>query len=139
MKSRVLALSVALCALSCARPAALDGPSALESAKLFAMGPVGFGGAYSQEELQFEAILALAPNKAKQTLERLYLSGNPQAMSYALLGMHKLDRKRFAELLVSARVSDLTVDTMSGCIGSKKKLSAIAADVDSGKYDRWLR
>ena len=140
MKSRVLTLFVALCALSFAQSCSVpNDPPVLEYAKLFALGPVGFGGTYSQEELQFKAILALAPDKAKRTLERLYSSGNPQAMSYALLGMRKLDRKRFAELLVSARMFDLTVDTMSGCIDSKKKLSAIATDLDSGKYDRWLR
>jgi hypothetical protein len=72
-------------------------------------------------------------------MEKLYATGNPQAMSYALAGMRKLDRKRYAELLVSVRASDVTVQTMSGCIISKERLRKIADDLDSGKYDAWLQ
>ena len=111
----------------------------LEAAKMFALGTVGFGASVSQEEDQFNAILALEPTEAKQKLEKLYSSGNPQAMSYALLGMRKLDRKRYSELLVSARASNLIVTTMSGCIMSQEKLRAVADDLDSGIYDAWLR
>jgi hypothetical protein len=57
-------------------------------------------------------------------------------MSYALAGMRKLDRKRYAELLVSVRASDVTVQTMSGCIISKERLRKIADDLDSGNTMR---
>jgi len=108
-------------------------------AKIFAVGPVGFAGRMSQEERQFKALLALDQQKAKQELERLYSSGNPQAMSYALVGMRKLDRKRYAELVVAARASDMTVTTMSGCFVESERLRTVADDLDSGKYDPWLR
>ena len=72
-------------------------------------------------------------------LERLYSSGNPQAMSYALAGMRKLDRKRYAELIALARTSDATVLTMSGCIMTNEKLRKIVDELDSGKYDPWVR
>ncbi len=72
-------------------------------------------------------------------MQRLYITGNPQAMSYAIAGMRKLDRKRYAELLVSVRASDVIVQTMSGCIISKEMLRKFADDLDSGKYDAWLR
>jgi hypothetical protein len=111
----------------------------LEAPKMFALGPVGFGGKVSEEEHQFKAILALEPAQAKQKLEKLYSSGNPQAMSYALAGMRKLDRKRYSELSVSARTSDLIVTTMRGCIMSQEKLRTVADDLDSGIYDVWLR
>ena len=139
MKMRIWVPLLAFCALTFAQSVPPRGSSGLDTAKVFALGPVGVAGSISQEELQFKAILALDPDKAKQKLERLYANGNPQAMSYALAGMRKLDRKRFAELLLSARVSDLTVETMSGCIGEEQKLSVVAADLNLGKYDIWLR
>jgi hypothetical protein len=111
----------------------------LEVARVFAFGGIGFAGTTSQEELAFRSILILPSDTAKQRLERLYLSGNPQAMSYALAGMRKLDRKRCAELIASARTSDATVHTMSGCIMTNEKLRKIADELDSGKYDPWLR
>ena len=111
----------------------------LEIAKVFALGGVGFAGTTSQEELAFKSILVLPSDTAKQRFERLYSSGNPQAMSYALAGMRKLDRKRYAELIVSARTSNATVHTMSGCIMTNEKLRKIADELDSGKYDTWLR
>jgi hypothetical protein len=108
----------------------------LEFANVFAF---GFAGTTSREELAFTSILVLRSHSAKQRLERLYLSGNPQAMSYALAGMRKLDRKRYAELIARARTSDATVHTMSGCVMTNEKLRKIADELDSGKYDPWLR
>jgi hypothetical protein len=111
----------------------------LETTRVFALGPVGFAASTSQQELEFKQILALPYPTAIDQMEKLYATGNPQAMSYALAGMRKLDRKRYAELLVSVRASDVTVQTMSGCIISKERLRKIADDLDSGKYDAWLQ
>ena len=111
----------------------------LETTRVFALGPVGFATSTSQQELEFKQILALPYPRATEQMEKLYATGNPQAMSYALAGMRKLDRKRYAELLVSVRASDVTVQTMSGCIISTKKLRKFADDLDTGKYDAWLR
>jgi hypothetical protein len=111
----------------------------LAQAKIFALGPVGFAGKTSEEERQFKALFALDRDRAKQELERLYSSGNPQAMGYALVGMRKLDPKRYAGLLVTARTSDVAVTTMWGCMMESEKLRTVANDLDSGKYDSWLR
>jgi hypothetical protein len=138
-------LSFALIAAEVHRKAAIAQEKAdtaqetLEFARVFAFGGIGFAGTTSREELAFTSILVLPSHTAKQRLERLYLSGNPQAMSYALAGMRKLDRKRYAELIARARTSDATVHTMSGCIMTNEKLRKIADEVDSGKYDPWLR
>ena len=150
MKTHSLVLLAALCAPVLALEGeythqqlrlekAADEENRLEGAKMFAFGSVGFGGRVSEEEHQFKAILALEPAQAKQKLEKLYSSGNPQAMSYALAGMRKLDRKRYTELLVSARASGLIVTTMRGCIMSQEKLRTVADDLDSGIYNVWLR
>jgi hypothetical protein len=111
----------------------------LTEARIFALYGVGVVGITSEEEIQFKAIMALPPGEAEQKLERLYYSGNPQAMSYSLVGMRKLDRKRYAELLAVARLSGVRVTTMWGCIMDHEKLRTVADELDSGKYDPWLR
>jgi hypothetical protein len=138
MKRRVFLLLTALVVPILAQSNPPTVSLGLDGAKIFALGPVGYAATTSQEGRQFKAIMALKPDKAKQELERLYSSGNPQAMSYALVGMRKFDRTRYAELLVSARAADLTVRTMSGCIISDEKLRTVADELDSGRYDPWL-
>ena len=56
-------------------------------------------------------------------------------------GTAAADRGRENELLrrPSARTSDATVHTMSGCIMTNEKLRKIADELDSGEYDPWLR
>jgi hypothetical protein len=139
MKTPTAVLLITFCASILAQTNGQAVSHPLEVAKVFALGGVGFAGTTSQEELAFKSILVLPSDTAKQRFERLYSSGNPQAMSYALAGMRKLDRKRYAELIVSARTSDVTVHTMSGCIMTNEKLRKIADELDSGKYDTWLR
>lgn len=111
----------------------------LAEARIFALGGVGFAGKTPQELILFRAVIALKADQAKEELENLYSGGNPQAMSYALVGMRKLDQKRYSELLVAARASDATVTTMWGCAVENEKLRTIANDLDAGKYDPWLQ
>lgn len=113
----------------------------LADAQIFALGPVGYAGRTSQEEIQFKAIFLLDQRRAEQELERLYSSGNPQAMSYALVGMRRLDPKRYVDMLSASLVSDANVTTMRGCIMEGEKLRTVASKLDSGRYDpllRWL-
>ena len=146
MKARLLVLFVSLVTVSLAQsgPTFSSSPPStslhsLAEARIFPLGPVGYAAQTSEEERQFKAIFALDRGKAEQELERLYSSGNPQAMSYALVGMRKLDRKRYAELLVPSRASDVSVVTMWGCEVEVERLRNVAKDLDSGKYDSWLR
>jgi len=88
-----------------------------------------FAGQIPRELQMFRA------DQAAQELERLYSGGNPQAMSYALVGMRKIDQKRYRELLASTRASDVTVRTMWGCIVQDEKIRTVADELDSGKYD----
>jgi hypothetical protein len=111
----------------------------LSESGIFTLGPIGYAAQTSQEETQFKAIFSLDSAKAKQELERLYSSRNPQAISYALVGMRELDRKRYAEMFSAARTSKATVKTMFGCVIEAEKLRDVAKDLDSGKYDSWLR
>ena len=76
---------------------------------------------------------------ALDALERLYATGNPQAKSYALAGIRKFNSKRFEELRLSLQSSNLKVQTQSGCIVSEQLLKEVANDLNSGKYDLWLK
>jgi hypothetical protein len=145
MKAHILVLLIPLVTISCAQSAPTLSSSTstaplrnLKDARIFALGPVGFAAKNPEELLRFKAIMAVKPDRAKQELEKLYSGGNPQAMSYALVGMRKIDHRRYSELLASARTSDVTVRTMWGCIISDEKLRAIADELDSGKYDPLL-
>jgi len=64
-----LDLLAALCAPILAHFAPPSVQPTLEAPKMFALGPVGFGGSVSEEEHQFKAILALEPVEAKQKLK----------------------------------------------------------------------
>ena len=144
MKAYVLlfgAIVTVMCAQS--RPTFSSEPpsgplQSLSEARIFALGAVGFAGKAPQELLLFRAIMALNPDEAKEGLEKLYSSSNPQAMSYALVGMRKIDRRRYEELLASARASDVTVRTMWGCEILDEKFRDVAEQLDSGKYDPLL-
>jgi len=134
----LIPLATAMCAQS--RPTFSSEPPSgslhsLSEARIFALGGVGFAGQIPQELQLFRAIMVLKPDKAAQELERLYSDGNPQAMSYALVGMRKIDHKRYRELLALTRASDVTVRTMWGCIVLDEKIRTVANELDSGKYD----
>ncbi len=105
----------------------------------FAFGGVGFAGTTSDGEKDFKVILSLPAAEASVAFEKLYETGNPQAKSYALAGIRKLDRTRFSDLLLSVRASDLKVQTARGCIVSKRSLEDVAEDLNSGRYDPWIR
>lgn len=111
----------------------------METVGFFALGPVGFAMTTSAQEKKFRSIMALPPYWAKRALEKLYSTGDAAAMSYAIVGMRTFDRTRYAEMLASARASDLMVETGSGCILWKEPLRQIADDIDAGKYDEPLR
>jgi len=111
----------------------------LATIDVFAFGPVGFGATTSEGEIYFKAIMSLPPAKAINLLEKLYVEGNPQSKSYALAGLRKLKRGRFEQLRISLRDSDVRVEMLSGCIGSEQSLSEVANDLESGKYDAWIR
>jgi hypothetical protein len=110
----------------------------LANIKVFAFGRVGFVGVISKGELDFWVIMSLPQKDALADLEELYVKGNPQAKSYALAGIRKLDKKRFNELLSSAESSDLQVATQRGCIIWRRPLRKIAMALNSGEFDAQL-
>jgi hypothetical protein len=71
---------------------------------------------------------------AEGDLEKLFVTGNAQAKSYALSGMHKLNSGRFKELLDSLKGSNDKVQIQRGCIVSEQLLRDVIKDIDRGKY-----
>jgi hypothetical protein len=62
----------------------------------FAFGGIGYAGITSQGEKDYKLILSRP--SAVADFERLLSVGNPQAKSYALVGIHALNPNRFKEL-----------------------------------------
>jgi len=96
-------------------------------------------GQTSKGEIDFRLILSQPTPVALAALEKLYVSGNPQAKSYALFGMWKKKPGRFKELLVSAEASTAKVDVMRGCIITHESLRDVAVQIDKGDWDVWFK
>lgn len=60
--------------------------------------------------------------------------GNPQAVSYALVGIRALNRDRFNELSRSFHGAKLEVVTQDGCIVGHEPLSAVLSRIEDGEY-----
>jgi hypothetical protein len=105
----------------------------LSKIEYFAFGPTGFAGVRSQGEKDYRLILSRP--SAKTDFEKLYSQGDPQARTYALVGIHKLNSKRFAELLPILRVSKEEITTERGCIISSELLKEIVKQIQGGRYE----
>ena len=121
-----------------AQGTASESSARLAKSKIFALGPVGYAGTTSHNELDLRSVLSLPKPEAIAILENLDASNNPQAQAYALAGFRKLDRRRFLQLLPAALRSDITVETEQGCIVSGQTMRKLAEDLNSGEYDRYL-
>ena len=103
----------------------------LATADVFAFGPVGWASAISQGETDYRLILART--SAKADFELLFMRGNIQAKSYALVAIHKLDPKRFTELALPLHDAKTEVRTMSGgCIINRQTIASVIARIETG-------
>ena len=99
---------------------------------VFAFGPVGFARITSPGETDYRT--ALKRSSALEDFEKLYSTGNLQAKCYALVGIHRLDLSRFAELVQPLRDSKETVTTMSGCVMSGETVGNVIKQIESGRF-----
>ena len=99
----------------------------------FAFGGVGFTGRMSSGEQAYRAIRSAPDAKAK--FEELLQTGNPQARCYALVGLWKIDPRRFREEAEKLRNSSQPVHTMRGCVAHTQKMSELVAEIESGAYN----
>jgi hypothetical protein len=61
---------------------------------------------------------------------------NPQARSYALVGIRALNPSRYKELLRSFRDSKEEVVTQKGCIELHESLAEVLKHIAAGEYSR---
>jgi len=106
----------------------------LARAGVFAFGRVSYAGFISQGQKDYEAILT--SSSALATFEKLYAVGNPQAKSYALVGIRSLSPSRFRELSQTASTSKEEVVTQEGCIVYHEAFGVIVRRMENGKYLR---
>ena len=104
----------------------------LAGVEMFAFGGIGIAGSISPGESDYQAILQRP--SAKAAFERLFQVGNAQAQCYALVGLSKLDQERFRVLSAQLEKSNNIVETMSGCIMSRKTMGVVVARIKSGAY-----
>ena len=98
----------------------------------FAFGGTGYAGVISMGEKDYRAILSRP--SAEADFEKLLAIGNPQAKSYALVGIRALDPTRFKQISRPLRDSTEEIVTQSGCIVYHESLGVVLKRIDAGNY-----
>ena len=98
----------------------------------FVFGLTGEAGVISQGEKDYKLILSR--HTAEADFERLFSVGNPQAKSYALVGIRSINRNRFRVLSSSLRDSKEDVTTESGCIVYHETTGVVLKRIEAGDY-----
>ena len=138
MKRLAATLTILLCCSLSAQDALSASMERLAKTERFAFGGVGYAGVTSPGEKDFRIIFSYPPAVALDSFEKLYATGNAQARAYALVGIRRLDPKRFTELMMSVKDSKERVQTMAGCIMGARTFGAVAKEIESGRYDSWV-
>lgn len=98
----------------------------------FAFGGTGYAGIISRGEKDYRVIPSRT--SAEADFERLLAIGNPQAKSYALMGIRTLDPGPFKQISRALRDSTEEVVTQSGCIVYEESLGVVLKRIDEGYY-----
>jgi len=123
----VLAFALPLsCAYAQSGPQVTEALQRLRNVTVFALEPIGFVATTSPGEKDYRLLLSEPPDRAIGYFEKLYVSGNMQAKSYALAGFRKVSPDRFTELYRSLAQSKDEVITQTGCVRSHETLYEIA-------------
>src|SRR5262249_29058013 len=106
----------------------------LSAAERFAFGGVGYAGATSKGEIDFNFVLSQPEAVALAAFEKVYATGNPQGKSYALTGIKKLNPRRFRQLLASTGGVTEKVEVWRVCIFSQEPLGEVAQQSDDRRF-----
>jgi hypothetical protein len=98
----------------------------------FAFGGTGYAGVISSGGKDYRVILSRP--SALLDFEKLFVVGNPQGKSYALMGIRTLDPGRFKQISRPLRGSTEEVVTQSGCIVYHESLGTVLQRIDAGAY-----
>jgi hypothetical protein len=135
MRAWIILTAVLVSAASAQDPVPLDATfDRLAKVEIFAFGPVGYAGSTSFGEKYYKVILS-RPSAAAD-FERLLSTGNPQAKSYAMVGIRAINPDRFKGLSSSLRDSKTDVTTERGCIVSHESLGTVLKHIEEGEYSK---
>lgn len=103
----------------------------LRTAKVFAIGPVGFAATTSTSEMAFRDLLK-RPDGAAQ-FAKLLKGATLEGQMYALLGLRHLDQKAFEAAAPKYRQSKSEIHAVGGCLTYAKTAGQVVADIQEGK------
>lgn len=107
----------------------------IRQADYFAIGRVGFAAAIPDAE---KAIWLLIKAKDEKSLVALAKDKNIATQLYALVGLRYLNSAQYKPLADELTRSKATVQTLSGCIATDKKVSVVASSAAGGAYSKAL-
>jgi hypothetical protein len=105
--------------------------------KCFAFGGVGYAGTTSQGEIAFRAVLE--STNALKLFEATLSKGSDEAKLYALCGIRSLNKESFNVAAKALKEADPKVTTMSGCLVTEEKASAVIQRIADGAYDGYSK
>jgi hypothetical protein len=104
----------------------------LAKVNTFAFGGTGYAGEISLGEKDFRVVLSNP--SASNHFEKLYVSGNPQAKCYALVGIRILNAERFKRLSSELLTDKTEVITQDGCEVFHETMSSVVKRIAEGRY-----
>jgi hypothetical protein len=131
-----LVFAMLLCA-SVAIAETADPMKELASIHDFAFGGIGYAGTTSRGELAFREILR-RPSTEKDFID-LLASGNAQACCYALVALHSLNPKTYADRVRQFEHDQTEVSLIGGGIVTVEPMSSVVVNIGSGRYDSYLK
>jgi hypothetical protein len=105
--------------------------------KCFAFGGVGYAGTTSPGEMAFRTVLE--STNALELFETTLSNGTVEAKLYALCGIRSLNKKSFNASAKALKEADPKVTTMSGCLVTEEKASAVIQRIADGAYDGYSK
>jgi len=125
------AVALSLCTVPLARG------SDVQDADKFAFGGIGVAGTISKGESALRTILD-QPDGATQ-LERMLPHATDAGRLYILVGLRVRDRSAYKRAFDSYSQHDSTVETVQGCMISRKSFQALMREIDRGEFDGRLK
>src|SRR6266705_6591931 len=124
-------IALSFCAVSLARG------SDVQDGDKFALGGIGVAGTISKGESALRTILD-APDAVIQ-LERMLPHATDAGRLYILVGLRMRDRSAYKRAFDSYSQHDGTVETVQGCMISRKSFQALMREIDRGEFDGRLK
>ena len=116
---------------------AADPLQALSSIHDFAFGGIGVAGTTSEGEVAFRELYNRP--SAKEDFLKLLNSGSPQAKCYALVALRSLNSQTYSSKIEEYKKDKTKVTTIGGCVIAVFPMSSVAANIEAGYYDSYIK